>query len=488
MSVEAAALERSGGSSRAVPQLASLAAVGHQKAVPWLLSLFLALGPVHWLPGIPPGVVRVAEWLLIVPALGLVFATEFFAGRRPWPSGLLGPAGFLALLVLWIPGLARAAELTDAVDFLIAFGSSCVFFWCFFCIARDSGVVWVVLRRSVVMVGVLAGIALIKDADWNNVGYGVFRAKEAGGLHASSTGWSMGLALFLPLTALLFVAIRRPGPMGSKRLSVIAALLIVSSQFVVGGRSGLLASLLVVGALLLFRSSRALAVVVVVVLLLGGTLVCLGQSCTSHFGVDRLLDDGSEVVETEPEGPAEAAAAVDRFSTLRVQGYALGLEEFAESPIFGHGLRQFLVAKTTQGSVEIHNIWLNWAVHAGLFPPLVLLAMIATILRTGRQVCRDLRRPQSERNAAVILVLVVVAGVFLSFVEEHVPITYFHVSAIWWAAAGTLVGIASRSPGAVLPVSRFDVDPDLATEWGRTTRLSGIPTGPWSLSGGLERA
>ncbi len=454
-----------------------------------MLSLFLVLGPVHWLPGIPQGVVRVAEWLLIVPALGLVFASEFFEGRRPWPRGLLGPVGFGALLVLWIPGLARAATLSDVVDFLIALCSSWAFFWCFFCVARDSGVVWVVLRRSVAIMSVLAAVALIKDADWNNVGYGVYRVKEtSGGLAASSTAWAMGLALFLPLTALPFAAIRRHRPPGWKSLSIIGALLIISSQFVVGGRSGLLASLFVIVGLVLFRSSRELAVIVVLALLLGGTFVCLGQSCTAHFGIDRLLDDHNKAVETEPGGPAEVAAAVDRFSTKRVQGYALGVEEFAKSPLVGHGLRQFLVRKTAQGSVEIHHVWLSWALYAGVLPPLVLLAMVVAILRTGRQVLRDLCRPQSERTAATLLVLIVTTGLFLSLFEVQVPITYFHVSAIWWAAAGALVGIAGRSPGAVLPVSRFDVGPDMVTEWSRPTRLSEIPAGPWSLSVGVERA
>jgi len=422
---------------------AGLASTPAERLAAWLLSLYLALTPVYWLPGVSQSLLRSFEWLTIVLALSLVFGRELAARSRPFPYGLLGPIGFGVFVVLWIPGLSRAATASHAVNFMFDVMSYCALLWCFYCIARHGTIVWVIFARAFAVFAVLAGLALINElldlwqgsAHWVSPLYGGFALR--------SSAWSVGLALFLPLAAL-------PLPSPSSRRSVLwryfrfgGAVAIAGNQLLSSGRAGLAASLVVVLVLGLSHSGRRFAAGIAAVVLAVGALVCLNQSCAESLRIRHLLEIPGSVVEADSDDAVVSVCRVDQASTNRLTGWVRGVDELADSPLLGHGLRQVLLENQDSVRIEIHNLWLKWSAYTGLLAPLWFALMCASMLLLARRASRDDSRPASERRGAAILALIVLAGLVMSLFLPSVPLGK-NVGAIWWAAAGTIAGISDR--------------------------------------------
>lgn len=416
---------------------------GRGRLAPWLLSLFLALGPVYWLPGISMEALQRFDWGILLVSLALVLGTEMLKGRRPFPAGWLGPLGFGGILLLWLPGLAQASEPFRVIAFVYELGGSCALFWCFYCIARDGGDVRAIFQRAFVIIAILAGIALFRallsTSNWQApcqwdysyiIGFGI-----------RHTIWSVGLAVFVPVGAFFFLPESRR-PLAWKLLGIMGTAVLIGSQFISSGRGGILSSLLALGALMLLPSFRRLAFAVVLIGLLA-SIAFLDDSCVKHLKLDRwaVTEPTSEAV-----NPAVwAKTPLDNLSTRRIQGYLLGLEKVAERPLLGHGLGQVRLDTPWGTQTEIHNLWLKWAVYTGIAAPLLLLFMVTLILRTGWRLFRDPSRNAVERGTAALLGLILLSGLLISMLEIDIPIGVFQRTAIWWAAAGTLVGFSAAS-------------------------------------------
>ncbi len=417
--------------------------------VSWLLSILLALGPIYWLPGISEDVLNPFKWGILAVALGLVFGTELVKRRRPFPGGLLGPLGFAGLLLLWIPGLAQASEPVGALLFVVKLGLSAAFFWCFFCLARRDwdGVIAIFRRAFLILIPLIAAalaVALAGTVDWRSpCGW---EPSYIYGLGLRPTGWAIGLGLLLPVAALLFLTASRRWPLAWKSLAVFSALVLIASQVVAGGRAGLLVSLICIAAFALFRSSRWLAFTVVLV----GDLVSVpywDESCNAHLRLNLVPPAAKHSVGIKDPAHKRPSTPVDEVTSHRTWGYRLALDKIRERPFLGHGLRQVVVLNPqNHRQTEIHNLWLKWSAYTGIAAPLLLLVMVALILYAAWRVCRDPRLPAAERDTATVLGLVFFIGLVVSMLEIDVPVGVFHRSAIWWAAAGALIGAASRMP------------------------------------------
>jgi len=418
-----------------------------QELAYWLFSLSLAMGVVYRLPGISADVVRLLKPILIVPAAGLVFARALSAGRRPFPAGLLGPAGFAALAVLWIPGLARAASVTDAVDLMVDLTVSAAVFWCAYCIAVDnrregaSNAVWLVLRRAFAAACVVAGVSLVHEAGSSGVwSAGPWRDRSFGGFGLGSSGWSVGLALFLPLAALFWTAHGNRRPAGLKFLAIAGAAVLLAGQFLSAGLSGILASTVTLGALA-WRSSRRLALGIVVTVSAWIVLFCLGRSCSGALGFSEYVPWGD---------PATMVCTADQLTTRRLAGHYIAVEQLAETPFVGLGFGGFLLSSPDGVSIEVHNLWLRWALYTGILAPLLLAAIAARLMHIGWRAAHDPARSVEVRHGISVLMLVLLAGLIVSQFEPSVPIGTT-VSLVWWAAAGALVGIATGGSGTSTP-------------------------------------
>jgi len=439
--------------------ISNLQSLDKGRTAPWLLSLFLALGPVYWLPGVSQDILRPFEWTIFVVALSLVFGVELSKGKLPFPNGLLHPIGFAGFLVLWIPGFLQATEPLQVAYFINKVCISAAFFWCFFCIARSGDSVVDIFRRAFILIWLLACVhladILVNNFQWGSIcGWdSAWNSTDTIGFSVSSTAWSIGLAVFIPVSALFALSPDRkwslPWQASSLRwslpwkvLSVIGPGLLFVDQFVTGGRSGILLSFLVFAAFVLIPSIRWLATMIIIVVLFVGVSF-LDTSCYAHARLDQLATVGSTLGASNPDLVAQTR--LDNLSTRRIQGYQHGLKKIQERPLFGHGLNQVILGTPWGGQTEIHNLWIKWATYTGILAPLLFLTMVFSILRAGWQIFRDRLNTTVERDEAAVLSVIVLAGLAVSMIETASPLGSFQLTAIWWAAAGSLVGTAERS-------------------------------------------
>ncbi len=422
---------------------------GVDKVASWLLSLFLALGPVYWLPDISMAALRKVEWSIFLAASCLVLGRVLLKRRRPFPAGLLGPLGFAGVLVLWIPGFVQASEQPfKVIEFVIKLGISSAFFWCFFCVARDAGDVRVIFQRAFVMLAALSSVVLVDTLwwtpDWQRPC--LWEARNITGFSTKTTAWSVGLAVFIPMAALFFLPSGNRSPTVWKFIGVVGVVVLLGNQFISGGRTGMLSSLLVVAAFAFMRSTRRLAAIVILLGLLA-SIVYMDRSCATHLRL-RVKSNVWNTKSTRHMQDASAALKrIDAASTRRVQGYLFGLEKIAERPLLGHGLGQVALELKAPWNrrAEIHNLWLRWASFTGILAPLLFLFMVMRILRTGWRIFRDESATVAERDESAALCLIVLSGLLMSMLETNTPVGSFQLTAIWWAAGGALVGAADRA-------------------------------------------
>jgi len=433
--------------SKKMEQARHLLERGRGALAPWLLSVFLGLSPVYWLPGISIHDLRKFEWIIVLVALALVFGSELLKSRRPFPAGLLGPLGFAGLLLLWIPGLAQANHPSSVSEFIFDLIQCFVFFWCFYCLARDGGDIRSIFRRAFVIFAFLAGITLfgtlLNTPDWQTPC--LWDAVDKNGLSLKSNTWSADLAFFVPVAGLLFLPAMNRWASLWKFAGIAGVIIIAGSQFVSAGRTGLLSSVLALAAFTLLPSSRRLAAMVV----LAGLLLSipfLNQSCAQHLRLHRLTVPESHLPDTSTWNQDDPALKrLDFISTRRIRGYLLGLEKMMESPLLGDGYKRFWLETPYGGRGRVHNFWLNWAIYTGIAAPLLFLLMVALMLRAGWRLFRDKSRLAVEREETALLGLILLSGLVISMLEYNIPIGVFRAIAVWWAAAGCLAGSLDRS-------------------------------------------
>ena len=393
----------------------------------WLLSLYLGGAPVYWLPGVNPDFLRSVKIGIFVLAVGSVFLHGRTV-RGVVPRGLLGPLGFIALVLCSLPGLVQAVDLTSMVESVMDIGFGAVFLWCFFNTQWrgdiDPGLV---LGRSLVVISIFAALTVANFLTglphWQSpYGYGLVEA----GFGNKRTGWSNGLALYLP--SVLFLLGDKP--VGNSTIRQLFCLTIVicviSSQFLAGGRAGILMSLLTISVLMYLRPRFGLLTISVSLLIM---LVAMPENWHVHLRLDGFA------------GGIQSLHDLDLISAQRIGGYMMAIELLKDRLWSGYGIGQ-VIYETSYGQLtEIHNLWLKWMVYCGVVVPMLFLAMVVRVLCIA---CRNLRHAARRKDLsdAVGPFLILFLGALLSLVEPNVLVGAFQNSALWWAAAGTVMSQA----------------------------------------------
>lgn len=403
----------------------------------WLLSLYLGVSPVYWLPAVSPAVVNSLKAALVVVAVCLLFSRLATTGLILFPSGLMGPVGFVTLLFLSIPGFVQAREPFVAIKFVVDVGICAVFTWCFYSLARQGSNIRVILVRSLTIITVLAVIMvvsiLIGLRDWHIPSELDPSASFAdAGFGSGRSAWSGALAVYLPNALLLLTTRTSQKFVHPRVLFILVVGILLGSQIVSGGRAGILVSLFVIVAFTFISSVRMVGAFVAVGVFVAATLVPL-EFWVTHFRLDRI------------SSPEMSLINLNTLSTNRVNTYIMAVELIRERPFRGYGMGQVWMATDLGEVLAIHNLWFRLAVESGVFLPLFFLAMVCSALcKLWQLLALRIPKDTDDRIVAFALGLVLLAGIALSLVEPRTLMGTFQKTAVWWATVGILLGTYAK--------------------------------------------
>jgi hypothetical protein len=406
------------------------------------LATYLALAPIYWLPGVSPEVLRATKLILFVAAVALVWLYRSRKALSFATSSFLGIPSLILVLIASSVGFAMAAP-GEAGTTLLSFAVVYISLWTFYGASDRPAELAKVLFWSAVGIAVACVPTVtsffFQFPIWLPPSEFRTDALHTAGLGAARTGWSNGIALYLPIILLpLLMGTKVVSPLGIA--SICGAIAIVASQYVSGGRAGLIASLsaIVVMALVSGRKRVLLACA-----LLGPFLITIEpiiaardmSGAMSHLRIDRLAH-------------ANSTDALNQFSAGRLDLAEQALEQWQEEPFgVGFGNAFFSVANPYEGydTAEVHNLWLKLTVESGPFLPIIFLITVILVLRAPLRSVFRLNRLKATVHfhpfreiygAQVVYLAIIIQGVLISLVEPNALIGSFQATAIWWAAAG----------------------------------------------------
>jgi len=372
-----------------------------------------------------------------------------------FPSGLMGPAGLTLLLLGSIPAFAQArpgSALTYLANFAIAFAM----LWTFFAYTRGGGDLPLLLRRATLIVLPFAALSVIDGLfgwpGWHSpVAFGA-QPLWWSGFNGGRTGWSMGLAFFVPAA---YVGIRHTHyPPWVRRLLTGAALtVLIGAQITCGGRGGLLASLCIL-ALIGYVSVPSVRLLMLTV---ATTLAFAVLADTGAFLAHLRLD---ELAHPSTGG---TVAMLDRFSSGRMEGYLTAFRMIGERPLWGYGFGEANLIRYNPAFryAQVHNFWLFMQLQGGVMLTAGLGVFCAAMLRTGLRRLREggVRLLPGALAQASALPAVLPFGLCLMLIGGHVIALFepdpifgaFQNVALFWAAAGSLSGMAHEDPSGPSP-------------------------------------
>ena len=414
----------------------------------WILTLYLGFSPIYWLPQVSPNILAAIKLTVVGGGVTLIFLSGLASGKLRFPSGLVGPQGFVVLMLAASGGFFQAelgAALSRCFDFLLGF----VFLWSFYNFARAGGDYVRVFGRAAMMIVGFSSITLFSGIfgvpDWHSPfrdSISVSLPLASTGFGGGRTGWSNGISLFLPL-ALGFIMLR-PRRRFTGRVRGVAfavvCIAIVGAQVVAGGRAGLVASLLAFLGLAFSSISRKATLAVAIVAISAGFFL-------SDYLVDQLRI-------TDLDASAITVNELDDFSAGRISGYLLAGDLIAKRPLTGYGFEQVELQNYGISYTHIHNLWLRMTVDAGVLLPTAFLFLVIALFRACRRSYMTSRSEshlhpstlRANRLALTVLTLVLAEGVVLSLFEPNVLLGTFQNSAVWWGAGGIVLAESKRRP------------------------------------------
>jgi hypothetical protein len=385
---------------------------------------------------------QLVKFALIAGACGVVWYNAVRNDHPLFPNGITGLTGFYLVVLTSFTGVIRAASLGAVIDTMVNFTQCFVFLWTLYIFYTRGGNVVRVFRNAAII------IVLFSIPPLTNWFFGVPGWSYSGenplwstGFTNKRSGWSQGLAFYLPiLAALPFFSLRKKAFTYLLSLGGIAILL--ASQFITGGRSGLLASMVVLAALSMLLLPRRVAVVLLVALVsIGGYF---SDFAYEHLRFHRFTEWSYE--------------SINEFSSYRLEDYVAAYDLFWARPL-GHGFGQSvqILMREYQQSTELHNVWLRLLADGGVLLLISSLGVVVGLLSKSTKainprVLNHVRMGMPIRHAAprrqlllVVCLASVLGGLSISMFAPRTPIGVFQNSAMWWGSAGAIVGLAATS-------------------------------------------
>ena len=380
---------------------------------------YFATGPVVWLPGLSLSMVTALKSILFAIAVWLTWTAP---GRKRLPPGVIGPLGAVALLLSASFGLFQAATRGAAITNLYSLALPFVVLWSILNLddpARRlarAAVIGSIVLAALSAVVLFAGIArpefLSGPSPFGNT------AAWISGFGTKSTGWSHGIALFIPFLAVNVLS-------GNRRaafLSLVGIALMISGQWTVFGRGGMAISILIVLTVFAIRAKGYFVWLGVALLLLA---VPIGILITDTTEPEPLYQEEGSTFED-----------LDALSSQRLFLVQRGAALIAERPITGYGFdNDYILGSNRRARYQVHVTWLRMAMQGGLLFSATFLTIVLTLAVRSVRILRTFDQI-TDNLPLLACVLTIAGGLASTLVEPSGLVGAFHTSAVWWAAAG----------------------------------------------------
>lgn len=379
-----------------------------KKILTYIAPIYIAIGPVYWFFFLPPSIFNLAKYglgMLIIGSALYFGANEWFKDRNFIRGS--GVSLIVGVVFLSIPGMYFSqSELSLGVlgRYLLLMGLLISIYW----LSKEEEFLQ---RVPMAIAAVMIPLCMITVADFLlNLGllsFDGYNRLYATGFSTSRTQWSGGLVslgIFMVWCFIMTKQIRR-------YFFLAAFVMIVLSQISSGGRGGTLAGLLGVIALLIYY--KKYTAILIGIFASFAFAIAFKDQLFAHLRFDRL-EAGSN--------------ASSDFSSGRLEQYGLAFD-LIDSPLalfFGFGPRGYEAAFANMGiDFEIHNVWLRLFIEYGLFVPLFILIFFFSTMFTAVM-------DNKENKEAMGLVIILLAGMFMTLVEPNAIIFSYQNYLCWW--------------------------------------------------------
>lgn len=379
----------------------------------FFLMLFLAIGPIYWLPSLPPSALLAAKVLLF----GIVFLYPYLSFRRDVYAvpRFLAPA-LIGLVILEAPSAIKHLSF----EFLMVVGAG-YFIVLGYSLSKIYGgsLAVAVMYRATLVFSLFATFVVVDyglGGVFVNPVHDVRLYLYQTGFHGGRTGWAGTCNIFLAVALMGIIHAKHGFERG---LLWLAAAILLANLFMVDSRGGLVTAGLVVGVFVVrvgFRSPSRLLVFALVMATIVGALV-------TQFG-DRLMESRTYL---SIFAPNELRSGV---TTGRVDAYWEAVAIFYENPLLGVG--EVDMREYGQNAEKIHNVWLRVLVERG-----VLAFLGFATFAIGAFYCS--LRGQSDK--AVDVAIVLLAAIIPTIFEPTGVFGNYFASAFFWFSIGVFLSI-----------------------------------------------
>lgn len=315
----------------------------------YILTLYIVLSIVNWLPILDNNIVRILKYIIFI----YIFLYEFYQFGIKEPSSFLSRKGLLLIVISMLPGIALSFDYTSMVDILIPF----LMLWVF---NYKKQFYFKVLYNASIVVGIICIFSIIAnytglfDIAPNGPWTASFSASGFGGYR---TGYSNSLFLFIPFLV-FWHRVKKKSIISYETLII---LLILIAQYISGGRAGILASLVVI-IIWLRISIPAKAIIFVMVF-----VAFQSESVQEQL---RVVDYDSD------------DETINKLSSGRIFLNTYYFTKFQESPLFGYGFGK--KPSTIIMGTEAHIVWLRNVIDGGIFYLTLLFYVFIEIYRNAK--------------------------------------------------------------------------------------------------------
>ncbi|ACB86092.1 O-antigen ligase family protein [Natranaerobius thermophilus] len=405
----------------------------------WIITIYLSLSTIYWLPGISPEILELIKLALIATGMIILWTYTLVNNKIVLPTKTFGLFSYILLIILTlITGFK--SDLMATVNSVLDLSLGFITIWTFYLYYNNGGQIEKILKLGAMIVALLAILPLLNSL----IGFPDFNTPDefAGrpfwniGFSYRSTALSNGLAFFIPIIYMLLIKPYKK--FNQKKVAGFVFLFsILGTQFFSGGRAGLLASMicLLIISLVYYSNFREKFIFGLIIVTVSLVLLTVNPDVIEHINkylqFERL------------DGLTLDFETLDDFSSGRMSQYKNAVTELTDNPLMGYG---FNYTFNSQSSSQIHNLWLRIWIESGF---LKLLLLLIFVMNTMIKSIKTLRRITIYKGGiydhhfmlTFSLLLVFSNGIIISMLEPNTPLGTFQNSFLWWGAIGVLLAI-----------------------------------------------